>query len=307
MTNSQSWTCDGIPKDGQEYPDSLGEHEPHENFGPDCEICGLPKEALQQQGSKGKGLPKKTLLTGATALIAVVAVGAGGFYLWNTAQGCGPKEKKVNGTCVAVEPKPNPNHKKYEQAVQTIETALPKTKKYESLKTLKTAHKNIQKGLIQLNKIPKDADIYSKAQTKLKNYQPKVTEVEQKIQKEQKATKKLASAKKIAMQAKEKTPSSTSQDLSQLKEAKQAWNKALNTLEEAPENTLVNSQIQAKVNNYQAQVDQVTNRIQNIARAIKKRKQKGDGEGQGSIEDGEIGEQNTRNCQQKPKPEQCLW
>lgn len=45
MTGPKSWICDGIPKDGKSYP-SAGPHPPHENYGPDCEMCGLPQEAM---------------------------------------------------------------------------------------------------------------------------------------------------------------------------------------------------------------------------------------------------------------------
>ena len=55
-----SWFCDGIPKDGKQYPNAPeGGHEPYENYGPDCVICGLPKEAM-----KGSGKPKKTEIAG---------------------------------------------------------------------------------------------------------------------------------------------------------------------------------------------------------------------------------------------------
>ncbi|MGK7940031.1 MAG: ABC transporter substrate-binding protein [Crocosphaera sp.] len=46
------WTCDGIPKDGKQYPGAFP-HNPQDNTGPDCTICGLPKEAMQP----GKTVP----------------------------------------------------------------------------------------------------------------------------------------------------------------------------------------------------------------------------------------------------------
>ncbi len=44
----QSWLCDGNPKDGKDYPNCTGAHEPYENFGSDCAVCGLPKEAMEK-------------------------------------------------------------------------------------------------------------------------------------------------------------------------------------------------------------------------------------------------------------------
>ena len=55
-----SWICDGIPKDEKPYPNAPdGGHEPYENYGPDCVICGLPKEAM-----KGPAKPQRTKLVG---------------------------------------------------------------------------------------------------------------------------------------------------------------------------------------------------------------------------------------------------
>ncbi|NJR65994.1 MAG: hypothetical protein HC772_12810 [Leptolyngbyaceae cyanobacterium CRU_2_3] len=51
MSTSKSWTCEGKPKDGKDYPNAFA-HQPYENFGPDCAICGLPREAIEV--SKGK-------------------------------------------------------------------------------------------------------------------------------------------------------------------------------------------------------------------------------------------------------------
>ncbi|MFB2837912.1 PstS family phosphate ABC transporter substrate-binding protein [Floridanema evergladense] len=40
------WICDGIPKDGKSYPNCSGVHPQHENYIPNCEKCGLPREAV---------------------------------------------------------------------------------------------------------------------------------------------------------------------------------------------------------------------------------------------------------------------
>ncbi len=56
------WTCDGIPKDGKQYPGAFP-HNPQDNTGPDCIICGLPKEAMQQ-GKTVTPKPGKTKVVG---------------------------------------------------------------------------------------------------------------------------------------------------------------------------------------------------------------------------------------------------
>lgn len=54
-----SWMCDGVPKDGNSYPNASA-HEPYENTTPDCVICGLPKEAMQPSTK----IPRKTVYVG---------------------------------------------------------------------------------------------------------------------------------------------------------------------------------------------------------------------------------------------------
>ena len=45
MASSEKWICDGIPKNGKEYPDFGEAHEAYENYSTNCDICGLPREA----------------------------------------------------------------------------------------------------------------------------------------------------------------------------------------------------------------------------------------------------------------------
>ncbi|MGK7943310.1 MAG: ABC transporter substrate-binding protein [Microcystaceae cyanobacterium] len=49
------WICDGIPKNGQSYSITIENgHEPYENTGPDCLICGLPREAMETKQTAQK-------------------------------------------------------------------------------------------------------------------------------------------------------------------------------------------------------------------------------------------------------------
>lgn len=98
-----SWMCDGMPKDGKQYPNApQGGHEPYENFGPDCVVCGLPKEAMQpgkkpsktvvvnNSGSKSSSVIPMVVLAALFLLIA----GGIGFTLYKMFSG----EKADNGT-----------------------------------------------------------------------------------------------------------------------------------------------------------------------------------------------------------------
>ncbi len=84
------WMCDGIPKNGKVYPTASADgHEPYENTGPDCLICGLPQEAMEQSSTQAKTkVPSsgKTVMTGGKtswllpAILGVALLGlVGGF------------------------------------------------------------------------------------------------------------------------------------------------------------------------------------------------------------------------------------
>ena len=102
-----SWICDGIPKDGKQYPNCSGEHEPYENFGPDCVLCGLPQEALKP----GKGKPGKagsgTTISGPSrpsaaplivAIAALIALGVGGFGIYQLISSQGQQGKQTENS-----------------------------------------------------------------------------------------------------------------------------------------------------------------------------------------------------------------
>lgn len=85
MNQRQSWTCDGVPKDGNAYPHCSGPHEPYENSGPDCVMCGLPREAVEpkkKQNIPGQktsvSKPSTKLSMGPIAIVAVLIILAGG-------------------------------------------------------------------------------------------------------------------------------------------------------------------------------------------------------------------------------------
>lgn len=46
MLFHRSWICDGIPKDGNQYPGGYKLHKPHKNHGAYCEICWKPRSAM---------------------------------------------------------------------------------------------------------------------------------------------------------------------------------------------------------------------------------------------------------------------
>ena len=79
-----SWICKGVARDGQQHPNQNppGLHEPYENFGVDCVICGLKREQVEGGSSK---IPAQVTI-GAAILGAIFAFGFGTYKLLSSDQ-----------------------------------------------------------------------------------------------------------------------------------------------------------------------------------------------------------------------------
>ncbi len=101
-----AWTCDGVPRDGKQYPQQNppDKHEPYVNYGADCVICGLPKEAIVG----GSTAPLKPIAAVVAGLLLLGVLSALGYLL--LPKPCPVGQQKVNGVCVAntLTPPPTP-------------------------------------------------------------------------------------------------------------------------------------------------------------------------------------------------------
>ncbi|MGK7874578.1 MAG: ABC transporter substrate-binding protein [Xenococcaceae cyanobacterium] len=82
-----NWICDGVPKDSKQYPNCTGSHEPYENSGLYCIICGLPQEAMKPKPkttvfSGSSGSKPQSLMSVMIAGVALLVVAGGGFGLY---------------------------------------------------------------------------------------------------------------------------------------------------------------------------------------------------------------------------------
>ena len=95
-----SWKCDGIPRDGQQYANQNrpGKHDLYENYGSDCVVCGLPREAIV--GGRKSGVPKPLVMPAIGALSLLVL---GGGYLL-LPKSCPAGQQRLNDICVASSP-----------------------------------------------------------------------------------------------------------------------------------------------------------------------------------------------------------
>ncbi|NWF60705.1 MAG: hypothetical protein HXY43_15950 [Fischerella sp.] len=88
---AKSWECDGVPKDEKSYPhqNPPGKHDPYENFGADCVICALPKEAMI--GDKSKP-PVKAIAAAITGVLTLAVIS--GYQIWQS-QSCRGNKQKI--------------------------------------------------------------------------------------------------------------------------------------------------------------------------------------------------------------------
>jgi len=157
------WICDGVPKDGKSYPQAEA-HEPHTNYSPDCEVCGLPKESMTPAPTEliGSKLPLKKILGVAGLLAALVAIG----FVASTviSDGCPQGTKKVAEECV------DPYLEVHDSAIADGDSAQAIISRYRSVEDLKQAQNHLNSAIEGLATIPESASVYSQAQTKLAEY-----------------------------------------------------------------------------------------------------------------------------------------
>jgi branched-chain amino acid transport system substrate-binding protein len=103
-----SWICDGVPKDGKDYPGFSGPHEPISNDLSDCEYCGLPREAMIASGSDsvtqilgGSGNRSRVILIGAIIGALTLAIGSIAYFTGFTSLINGDRHLKTYEAAVA--------------------------------------------------------------------------------------------------------------------------------------------------------------------------------------------------------------
>lgn len=167
----KTWICDGVPKDGRDYSPAGGEHKEYNNIGKFCEICSLPEQAQQQRsGPKGKPWVKVAVIA-----VGVIALTSGATaYFFN--QKCPAGKDKVEGECID-------SQNIYDQAVKKGEQAIAQANQSQSIPEFKKARKLSQKTIDKLNQIPESSSVYAKAQEKINNYEQKIREINEQVNK----------------------------------------------------------------------------------------------------------------------------
>ncbi len=117
MSSINTWNCDGEPKNGKQYPNCSGPHPPYENYGADCVICGLPKEAMTAERQKTqktvmstrtKSTPPIPVLVGIGFILALVA--GFGLYKFYQSQHKAPVAETSNSSSSTSTPTTTPSN-----------------------------------------------------------------------------------------------------------------------------------------------------------------------------------------------------
>lgn len=153
-----SWICDGVPKDGKDYSDLGGKHEPISNDFPDCQYCGLPQEAMNPStpsGGKtiiinGSGKKPKFILLGIFTGLLVLIGGSAAYF-----SGLFSGDRHLQT---------------YEEAVASGEEALSIVQTHRTPEELAEAQEYLSLAITNLSKIPQKASIYPDAEAKIADY-----------------------------------------------------------------------------------------------------------------------------------------
>jgi hypothetical protein len=255
MAKLRSWVCNGIPKNGQ-YESQGMAHEPYENYGPDCSMCGLPKEAMaaekqksSQQGGSGK-FPVKPVAIAASILLAcggAIATQADRIDLV-----CQPL-----GTCQSFTDT-------YQRGISQAKEAIARNQKAKTIQDVQAASELLKSSDKNLKSIPNNAKVYADALKQIAANQPVGKEIEARIAKEKQFEMALneaeATAKKAAAIAKPANES-FEQASQRLDNTKKQWQKALDQLKPIPQNSLFTEQKQERSKTYNVKISDIDKQI----------------------------------------------
>lgn len=228
MSNQRTWNCTGIPP---------GSHEPFDNFGPDCSVCGARKEDVVSNRNpdappRDAALKSKVpLIAGSVA--AVLFLGGGVFA-----------SPYIPGACSLIG-----NCAQWQELLTKAESQakpyLGFATKAQNLSELETARDRLQSATSTLKQIPSNAKIYPQVRQKQTNYQNELKALEERLSKEQQAQNSLNKAVESVKKANGLTQNSPNQV--QMQQAKTLLQSANAQLKAIPSGTFAKDAANKKV------------------------------------------------------------
>jgi len=156
-----TWTCDGVPKNGKQYPGLGGDHPPRQNHYLDCEECGLPRESQEIQE------PTPTIPLKPIMLASIVGLGIlSGLYLIFVRFN---KTSDEQYTLI------------YQEAVNIGQTGQSIVDNHKSLQQLKEAEGYFSNAINKLQEIPEQHKIYQEVEKTIDTYRELLIEINNKV------------------------------------------------------------------------------------------------------------------------------
>lgn len=164
-----------------------------------------------------------------------------------------------------VDPKDQEFTNQYNELTKKATFAQKRAQNSESLEQLQNSIGSLREVLYELESIPQQATIYSQVRTVLPNYKKQLSILEGKLKMEEKAQEFLNEAEKISQDASELTRKAEfSQNLNQLKEAREEWKKASEQIERIDLGTFVAREAKKLQLDYKTKIDSINQQIQTI-------------------------------------------
>ena len=142
------WTCDGVPKDGKNYPDSKA-HDSCINYSANCQRCGLPRSAMNPPRDRVNKLPPKVIVRIGVLLGSIIAIAL--FNGVSFSDRCPSGTKKVATECV------DPYLTVHQGAIADGDSANTIIRRYRSAAELQQARSYLAIAIKDLNSIPESA------------------------------------------------------------------------------------------------------------------------------------------------------
>lgn len=151
----------------------------------------------------------------------------------------------------------------YSQATQQAKTAQLLSENAESIDDLEKARTYLRQTIAKLRSLPRSSELSASSRNTLPDYRKLLQHVEARLEKEERAAKLLSRAEVEARMAMEHTKAAkTSQ---QFENARSLWRKVVATLSAIPNSSFVAEQASARLQEYNAQLQQVDLKLASTA------------------------------------------
>lgn len=155
------------------------------------------------------------------------------------------------------------SEERYRQAIELADSASVLTNHARTLTDLQTAREHLANSVAQLNAFAGSSKVYAAASTVLPKYQMLLSTLDQHLEKETRAAQLLSRAEAEAQKASEQT--NAAKTTQHYRVAQIEWRRALATLAAIPNDSFVNNQATARLQEYKARLEAINLKVGSAA------------------------------------------